>query len=184
MRGALLVLALMTIVLIMPAASAFAAVEVGQPAPALIVQELDGHSFDLTAQRGKVVIVNFWATWCPPCRAEMPMIDDFYRRYHSQGLELIGVSADSPHDRSEVVKVIQSLSYPMAMLDDAKTNGFGSPDELPVTYVIDRIGLVRAEFTPDGGPISAAALETSVVPLLGHPAGPKRTDAPLKPPSN
>src|SRR5579863_5504367 len=156
MRTNYLILALTAIIAIAPAVGAFAAAKVGQTAPALVVQQLDGQPFDLAAEKGKVVIVNFWATWCPPCRAEMPMINEFYRRYHSQGLELIGVSADSPHDRSDVAKVMQSLSYPAAMLDDAKTNDFGSPDELPVTYVIDRGGIVRAVFTPGAKALSAA----------------------------
>ena len=109
------------------AALAFASATVGNSAPALDVPELDGQTFDLSAQRGKVVIVNFWATWCPPCREEMPALDAFYRRYHGQGLEMIGVSTDRPHDRSDVTKVMQSYSYPAAMLDDAKINDFGTP---------------------------------------------------------
>jgi thiol-disulfide isomerase/thioredoxin len=104
--------------------------ELGQPAPALIIEELNGNTFDLAAQRGKVTIVNFWATWCPPCRKEMPALDAFYRRYHAQELEMIGLSADRPHDRSEVVKVMQSFSYPAAMLDDAKSDGFSDPSAL------------------------------------------------------
>ena len=83
---------------------AFASVTVGNAAPALVVPELDGQTFDLSALRGKVVIVNFWATWCPPCRKEMPALDAFYRRYHGNGLEMIGVSADRPHDRSDVIQ--------------------------------------------------------------------------------
>lgn len=172
MRTTFSALALMLITAIMPAASALAG-EIGQPAPALVVQKLDGQPFDLAAERGKVVIVNFWATWCPPCRAEMPMINDFYRRYHSQGLDLIGISADSSHDRSDVVTVMQSLGYPAAMLDEAKANGFGSPDQLPVTYVIDRTGIVRAIFTPGDKPLSAGELDASVLPLLGIPATPQ-----------
>jgi hypothetical protein len=57
----------------------------------------------------------------------MPVLDAFYRRYHGQGLEMIGLSADRPHDRSDVSKVMQSFSYPAAMLDDAKVNDFGTP---------------------------------------------------------
>ena len=106
-------------------------------------------TFDLRAQRGKVVIVNFWATWCPPCRKEMPALDAFYRRYHGQGLEIIGVSADRPHDRSDVLKVAQSISYPAAMMGDAKTNDFEDPSELPVTYIVDAHGVVRAKLTSD-----------------------------------
>ncbi|MGD0946445.1 MAG: redoxin family protein [Candidatus Binatia bacterium] len=66
-----------------------AAAEAGQPAPALVVQQLDGQAFDLGTLRGKVVIVNFWATWSPPCRTEMPILDAFYQQYHARGLEMI-----------------------------------------------------------------------------------------------
>jgi cytochrome c biogenesis protein CcmG, thiol:disulfide interchange protein DsbE len=71
---------------------ALAAAEIGQPAPALVVQELNGKTFDLAALRGHVVVVNFWATWCPPCRKEMPALSAFYRQYHSRGVEMIGIA--------------------------------------------------------------------------------------------
>jgi cytochrome c biogenesis protein CcmG, thiol:disulfide interchange protein DsbE len=138
----------------------------GQQAPALVIEELNGKTFDLAAQRGKVVIVNFWATWCPPCRKEMPALDAFYRRYKPEGLEMIGLSADRPHDRSDVVKVMQTFSYPAAMLEDAKSDGFGDPSELPVTYVVDAQGLIRAKFTPDEKPLTEQSLAASVLPLL------------------
>jgi cytochrome c biogenesis protein CcmG, thiol:disulfide interchange protein DsbE len=140
--------------------------ELGKPAPALVVDELNGNKFDLAAEHGKVTIVNFWATWCPPCRKEMPALDAFYRRYHSQGLEMIGLSADRPHDRSEVAKVMQSYSYPAAMLDDAKSDGFSDPSALPVTYVVDAQGVVRAKFTPDEKPVTEQSLAVAVLPLL------------------
>ena len=151
---------------VVPARSAFAVAEVGQPAPALVVQELDGQTFDLSALRGKVVVINFWATWCQPCRQEMPALDAFYRQYHGQGLEMIGLSADRPHERSGVSKVMQSFSYPAAMLDDVKADDFGDPSELPVTFIIDGNGVVRAKFTPDQTLATEKSLSAAVLPLL------------------
>lgn len=146
--------------------NARAGMEVGQLAPSLVIPELDGQTFDLGAARGKVVVVNFWATWCPPCREEMPALDAFYRRYRDQGLEMIGLSADRPHDRSDVRKVMQSFSYPAAMLDDAKVNDFGTPNVLPMTVVVDRNGVVRTKLTPDQTPVTEKSLSAAVLPLL------------------
>jgi peroxiredoxin len=159
-------LALGLLALVGSATPARPAVDLGQPAPALVAEQLDGKKFDLAAARGKVVIVSFWATWCPPCRAEMPALDAFYRQYHARGLDVIGLSADRPHDRSEVTKVIQSLSYPSAMLSDTQTNGFGDPTTLPETFVVDTHGVVRAKFTPDGKPVTEQTLAAAVIPLL------------------
>ncbi len=171
MRPTFSVLAFLVMILaIVPAFSALAAGEVGQAAPALVVQELSGQNFDLAALRGKVVIVNFWATWCPPCREEMPTLDAFYRRYHGEGLEMIGLSADRPHDRSDVIKMMQSFSYPAAMLDDAKVNGFGGPNALPVTFIIDGKGMVRARLTPDETRVTEKTLDSVVLPLLHQKA--------------
>ena len=147
-------------------ALAFASATIGSAAPALVVPELNGQTFDLSAEHGKVVIVNFWATWCPPCREEIPALEAFYRRYHADGLEMIGLSADRPHDRPEVVKVMQSLSYPVAMMDDATVNDFGSPDVLPVTFVVDSGGVLRAKFTPDRTAVTEKSLSDAVLPLL------------------
>src|SRR5271167_1847695 len=163
---------LATISAILPGLKAFAAMEVGQPAPALVVQELDGRTFDLGAVRGKVVVVSFWATWCPPCRKEMPVLDALYHRYHGQGLEMIGLSADRPHDRSDVSKVMQSFSYPAAMLDDAKVNDFGTPGALPMTIVIDGHGIIRAQLTPDRTAVTEKSLSAAVLPLLQQKSAP------------
>jgi peroxiredoxin len=165
-RSLQLALAMIAVMVLISAPRALADSALGQPAPALVIEELNGNTFDLAGQRGKVVIVNFWATWCPPCRKEMPALDAFYRRYHAQGLEMIGLSADRPHDRSDVIKVMQSFSYPAAMLDDAKSDGFDDPSALPVTYVVDAQGVVRAKFTPDEKPVTEQSLAAAVLPLL------------------
>ena len=180
MRAALRALAVLPAILtLIPVRYVSAAVDVGQPAPALVAQELSGQTFDLAAQRGKVVVVNFWATWCPPCRKEMPALDAFYRKYHSQGLEMIGMSVDRPHDRSEVRNVMQSYSYPAAMSEDANVNDFGSPDTVPLTIVVDNKGIVRAKLTPDETAVTEKTLAAAVLPLLPRKAAsgaPRDTD--------
>ncbi len=148
--------------------AAFARPEIGQPAPLLVVEQLDGQTFNLAQAHGTVVVVNFWATWCPPCRKEMPALDAVYQRYHDHGLDMIGLSADRPRDRSDATKVMQSFSYPAAMLDDAKDNGFGDPTALPVTYVVDAQGIVRAKLTPDSDPVTEKGLTDLLLPLLAQ----------------
>ena len=169
MRAALLALALLSVILaLIPDSYVTAAGDVGQPAPALVAQELSGRTFDLATQRGKVVVINFWATWCPPCRKEMPVLDAFYRKYHAQGIEMIGMSVDRLHDSSEVRNVMRSYSYPAAMSEDAKINEFGSPDTVPITFVVDSKGIVRTRFTADEAPLSEQILTAAVLPLLAR----------------
>jgi thiol-disulfide isomerase/thioredoxin len=150
------------------AAFAASAPEVGRAAPPLVVPQLDGRTFDLAALRGKVVIVNFWATWCSPCRAEMPLLDSFYRRHHARGLELLGLSVDDAHDKAEVARIMSRLSYPAALAANAKVNGFGPPLAVPTTWIIDSAGIVRARLMA-GNAVTEQALEQIVLPLLAQP---------------
>jgi cytochrome c biogenesis protein CcmG/thiol:disulfide interchange protein DsbE len=159
------------------------AADLGQAAPALVVPQLDGQRFDLAALRGKVVIVNFWATWCPPCRREMPILDAFYRQYHAQGVEMLGVSVDRAHDRNDVRELMRSFSYPAAMLADATVNGFGTPTALPVTFLIDGNGVVRAKLTPDKTPVTEQSLADVVRPLLPSQPSTQSGAGPTPPPS-
>jgi cytochrome c biogenesis protein CcmG, thiol:disulfide interchange protein DsbE len=162
--GSVLTLLITVLVALHPCASASATM--GEAAPALVVPELNGKTFDLSSERGKVVIINFWATWCSSCRDEMPALNAFYRRYHDEGLAMIGVSADRPHDRSEVIKMMAKISYPVAMMRDADSNGFGSPAILPTTFIVDREGIVRTKLTPDQTRITGNSLAALVLPLL------------------
>jgi len=170
MRTACTVMLLALAMPAMRAVAADAAVRVGERAPALIVPTLDARVFDLAALRGKVVIVNFWASWCSPCRAEMPQLDAFYRHHHAQGLELLGLSVDDPQDRATVVRIMKSFSYPAAMAVAAKVNDFGEPLAVPMTWIIDARGVVRARLIA-GNAVTAQSLEQAVLPLLPQPQG-------------
>jgi len=159
----------LTSVAILATLPAAGAPRAGEPAPALVVPLVDGARFDLGALRGKVVIVNLWATWCPPCREEMPALDAFYTRFHARGVEVVGITVDRKRDRKAVLAAARAVHYPVALLADAEKNGFGKPAVLPVTCVVDRAGIVRAVLTPDSGALTEGSLERAVAPLLSVP---------------
>jgi thiol-disulfide isomerase/thioredoxin len=142
------------------------ALDTGAAAPVLQTATLDGPAFDLASQKGKVVVVNLWATWCVPCRDEMPVLDAFYRKYRGRGVLVFGLSEDDRGDLDEVRKAMTPFAYPAALARDAQENGFRMPRTLPVTYVIDAGGVVRAKLSADGTPVTEENLEKAVEPLL------------------
>ncbi|MGE3624598.1 MAG: TlpA disulfide reductase family protein, partial [Bdellovibrionales bacterium] len=96
----------------------------------------------------------------------MPALDAVYRRYRKDGLAMIGVSADRPGNRDDVDKIMRRFNYPAAMLDTAKNNGFGWPSALPVTYIIDREGAIRARMAPNEIVLTEDSLTKALEPLL------------------
>jgi thiol-disulfide isomerase/thioredoxin len=150
--------------LALPPESARAAPHIDEAAPPLVLTTLDGSTFDLTKQRGKVVMVNYWATWCAPCRREMPKLDAFYRKYQSQGLEIVGISIDFERDLEKARKAARGIAYPIALAKAITTNGFGMPEGVPITWIIDTDGKVRDRFIE----VRDELLNDIVVPLLPH----------------
>jgi thiol-disulfide isomerase/thioredoxin len=136
--------------------------DIGEPAPALVLTAFDGTSIDLAKLRGKVVLVNFWATWCAPCRKEMPVLDAFYRCHREQNFELVGISIDFARDAAKMRKMAAGVSYPSVWIKDIEVNGFGAPEGVPVTYVIDADGVIRDKFIA----VPNKLLNDVVVPML------------------
>jgi len=141
-----------------------AAPEIDKAAPTLVLTALDGQTFDLAKLRGKVVLVNYWATWCAPCRKEMPKLDSFYRRYHGRGLEIVGISIDFDRDLDKARKAAQAVSYPTAVAKSIIDDGFGIPKDVPITWIIDVDGKVRDRLID----VRDELLNGIVVPLLPH----------------
>ena len=144
--------------------SAAAEVAVDHAAPSLVLTELNGDAFDLSQKHDKVVLVTYWATWCAPCKKEMPILDSFYRRYRERGLEVIAISADRPEDFAKMRRISSALAYPTTTLNQISDNGFGPPEGFPLTYVVDRNGIVRDKFID----VREQLLRDVVLPLLPH----------------
>ena len=98
-------------------------------APVLVITTLDRRTFDLAKLRGKVVLVNYWATWCAPCRKEMPKLDAFYKRYHDRGLEIIGISIDFDRDFDKARRMAHGVSYPQRSRNQSAMMGSASRRE-------------------------------------------------------
>jgi len=126
-------------------------------APEFVRTDLNNKRLDLKAYRGKVVLLDFWATWCAPCEVEMPIFVAWQKKYGPQGLQVVGISMD---DAPALVRKLYSkmrLNYPVAMGDVKLGNLYGGVLGLPMTFLIDRNGVIQAEYQgePDLNKIEA-----------------------------
>jgi cytochrome c biogenesis protein CcmG, thiol:disulfide interchange protein DsbE len=151
-------------------ASAFAIKE-GEAAPSLDAKLLDGKAFSLAAEKGKVVVVNFWATWCEPCRAEMPALDAYYKQHKAEGVEVVALSMDQPGDDQKVREVMRAFSFDAGLGREASFRGYGRIWRLPLTFVIDRQGILRKDGWYGKAGIDQPMLEQTVTPLLAEKPG-------------
>jgi peroxiredoxin len=134
-------------------------------APEFTLHDLSGASIDLASLRGKVVLLNFWATWCGPCEVEMPIFADWQRQYGPQGFQVIGISMDD--DPALARKLVQKLklNYPVAMGDEKLGELYGGVLGLPLSFLIDRNGIVREKFQ---GEIEPKTIESRLKVLLSQ----------------
>ena len=118
---------------------------------------------------GEVTIVHYWATWCAPCRIEMPILDAYYRNHRAQGLAMLAISIDQGVSARKLEAVTGKFAFPVARLDDVRMPRRDVPAALPVTRVYDRAGRLVYATKGDGRTIlDTATLERVVTPLLAR----------------
>lgn len=135
-------------------------------APQFTLTGFNGQTLRLSGFRGKVVLLNFWATWCAPCQAEMPVFAAWQHQYAPRGFQVIGISMDD--DAAPARRLVErlKLNYPSALGDARLAARYGGVLGLPLTFLIDRDGLVRARFQ---GETDAKKIESRVNALLREP---------------
>jgi cytochrome c biogenesis protein CcmG/thiol:disulfide interchange protein DsbE len=124
-----------------PAAHAFP--ELDQPAPPLRGTLFSGAAFDLEQMRGKVVLVNFYSSYCKFCAYEIGNLEAFYEAHYGEGFEVIALGVDEISDRSRVARMLGIYNLPGTMVDELQENGFGQRYPTPTAFLIDRNGIVR-----------------------------------------
>lgn len=139
--------------------------EVNYAAPALSLENVNGGTESLEDYRDKVVLINNWATWCPPCKAEIPTLEAYYKAHKDDGFVIIGVEAGDP--QAEVLGFVKGaeITYPIWIdLKNASLRAFGASG-LPNSFVIDRKGTVRLAWV---GEINREMLEKYITPIIAE----------------
>jgi thiol-disulfide isomerase/thioredoxin len=115
-----------------------------KPAPAFTLVDLDGKKVSLSEYKGRPVVVNFWATWCAPCKVEMPWFQEFRQKYASDGLEVLGITDDADAGKAAIEKVTKrtGVTYPILLGDGKVDDTYGGLDVLPMSFYVDKGGKV------------------------------------------
>jgi thiol-disulfide isomerase/thioredoxin len=121
----------------------FAATANANPAPDFTLKSNSDQNIRLAEQRGKVVMLNFWASWCGPCRKEMPLLDEMHTRYNKAGLELYGVNVEQNTDDAEKLLKELGTGFPILWDRDSKVSKLYQVNAMPTTIMIDKDGKVR-----------------------------------------
>ena len=147
---------------------AFAGIEVGQVAPNIEGTLLDGKVFSLSANKDKVVLVNFWASWCEPCREEMPIIEAYLKKHKNQGFEVLAITMDKPADIEQARKIMQNYSFLSADKEHMNYSGYGRVWRIPSTFIIDKQGILKKNGLIGDPKVDSKLLDEIVTPLLSN----------------
>ncbi|MEO8735762.1 MAG: TlpA disulfide reductase family protein [Edaphobacter sp.] len=116
----------------------------GKRAPGFTLMSLDGKKVSLADYKGRPVLVNFWATWCAPCKIEMPWFEELRKQYAAQGFEILGLTDDADAGKDVIAKVAKKtgVNYPILLTDGKVQTAYGGLDYLPMSFYVDRNGMV------------------------------------------
>ncbi len=128
------------------AASADTEANVMSKAPEFSLKDINGKSLSLSSLKGKVILINFWATWCPPCKAEMPSMNKLYNEMRAQGLEVIAVSTDNSLSTVKGFLAKNRLDFPVLFDEDKAVTRQYHVFSMPTTFLIDRNGMIVEKF--------------------------------------
>ena len=137
--------------------------KVGAPAPEFELKLIDDSRVRLSELRGQVVVLNFWATWCAPCKKELPLLDAFYRKLGRHGLKVYAITTESSLPIFKLKPLFEKMAIPSAK---SVKGPYGDVTAVPYNVVIDRAGQIRYA---KAGAFDVAALNTIVIPLLNEP---------------
>jgi peroxiredoxin len=137
------------------------------PAPAITLTDLSGNTLSPSSYKGQVVLINFWAAWCTPCRAEIPQFMTLQDQYGSRGFQAVGISLDDPESALRDFCRESKVNYPIVMGNQKLAEAFGGVLGLPTTFLIGRDGLIHAKYE---GATDFPKLEREITTLLqsGH----------------
>ena len=152
---------------LMPRPALANALRIGEAAPPAILVTLDGEHIATHELLGNVVILTFWATWCIPCRDELPLLSAYLTQHSAAGLRVLGFGLDGPDHIDAVRAVAQKLDFPVGLLGDTRLPGYGRIWRIPVNFTIDRQGRLVDNGWRDPHPVwTEERLERIVTPLL------------------
>lgn len=141
----------------------------GKPAPALVLHTLDGKTIATTDLIGQIVIVTFWASYCDPCREELPLLSSYAEQHAKNGLKVLGFCLDSPINIDEVTAIASKLSFPVGLLPNQYAGDYGRIWRMPVSFVIDRAGRLVDNGWNDENPVwTKERLRRVMDPLLAR----------------